>query len=199
MSDFALAQFPLTPWRNGRGETREIAKGTLGRGSVGTSGIHAWDWRLSVASLKDDGSFSTFAGVDRIAVLVEGAVTLTSDVQVLSWKVPGDLHGFLGDEAFRARVHDAPVRLLNLMTRRASTRALVVVHRENFTIAPSGAEKVFLVVLHGVFEVLASSSAKRLDADHGLLLNSPREEVKVALRGASGCLVEMRVHLQREN
>jgi len=57
--------FKTIPWKNGLGHTTELAiseKGTLDN----------FDWRLSIASVVNDGDFSNFAGYQRNLVLIEG-------------------------------------------------------------------------------------------------------------------------------
>ncbi|MGJ7543640.1 HutD/Ves family protein [Variovorax sp. LT1R16] len=193
MRRFALDALPVAPWRNGGGETREIDQGCLGRAPAEAAGPDGWDWRLSVASIAGDGAFSTFAGVDRTAVLVDGAVTLRSDTQVLSWTTAGDLQTFAGETAFSARLAQRPARFFNVMTRRANAHAEVVVHRADVSIAPSAGVPLCLLVLQGGFQVVTPSDLQPLDADQGLLA-SPHEAVQVARLGPAGCIVAVRVH-----
>ena len=55
-----------TPWKNGQGAPREIARRLLG-----IRGPH-FVWRLSVSDLEKDADFGEFAGVQRSATLVHG-------------------------------------------------------------------------------------------------------------------------------
>ena len=104
------------PWKNGGGETSEIAVSPDG------SELDAFDWRVSMARVATDGPFSTFPGVDRTLTVLEGsglrlkvgddaAVDLTPDSPPLSF--PADVHT-------AARLLDGPVLDLNVMTRRAA-------------------------------------------------------------------------------
>jgi environmental stress-induced protein Ves len=54
------------PWKNGGGSTTEIAIAPAG------SSLDDFDWRISLATIAQDGPFSIFAGVDRTLALVEG-------------------------------------------------------------------------------------------------------------------------------
>ncbi|MGR7000643.1 HutD/Ves family protein [Yinghuangia aomiensis] len=56
---------PVTPWRNGGGETREVAAEPSADGGFA--------WRVSIATIAQDGPFSAFPGVDRTITLLEGA------------------------------------------------------------------------------------------------------------------------------
>ncbi|EPP3955799.1 HutD/Ves family protein [Klebsiella pneumoniae] len=64
MVPFQLSTLPVTPWKNGAGETREIIC------------VPAPDapflWRASIATLQADGPFSPFPGVDRVITLLAG-------------------------------------------------------------------------------------------------------------------------------
>lgn len=193
MGRFALDQLPVTPWRNGGGETREIGQGRFGD-SPAAAGPDGWDWRLSVASIAGDGAFSTFAGVDRSAVLVDGAVTLVADTRALSWTGTGDLHAFAGETAFSARLAHGPARFFNVMTRRANAHAEVAVHRADVAIEASAAVPLCLLVLQGRFQVATPSGTAQLDADQGLLLARVPEAVQAVRRGTAGCIVAVRVH-----
>ena len=55
-----------TPWKNGGGVTTELAMSPPG------AGLDDFDWRVSLASIAEDGPFSQFPGVDRTLVLVAG-------------------------------------------------------------------------------------------------------------------------------
>jgi len=55
-----------TPWKNGQGATREIARRLLG-----VRGPH-FVWRLSVSDIDKDADFGTFPGVQRSATLIHG-------------------------------------------------------------------------------------------------------------------------------
>ena len=59
------------PWKNGRGETVEVAVHPPG------AGLDDFGWRVSMAGVTEDGDFSIFPGIDRsLAVLSGTAVDL---------------------------------------------------------------------------------------------------------------------------
>ena len=64
-------QFLTTPWKNGGGVTTELAINEGGE-------LDNFDWRLSMASVKQDGAFSNFTGYQRQLLLLSGnGITLT--------------------------------------------------------------------------------------------------------------------------
>lgn len=57
-------QYPVSPWKNGGGTTREIYR------QDDSDGVFLW--RLSLADVGQSGVFSDFAGYDRIITLLAG-------------------------------------------------------------------------------------------------------------------------------
>lgn len=60
------ASLEAAPWKNGGGSTTEIAAAPPG------AGYEAFDWRISLATITQDGPFSVFPGIDRTLALVHG-------------------------------------------------------------------------------------------------------------------------------
>lgn len=116
---WSVESLPVTRWRNGGGETREI---------IAIAGPQGSDflWRASIATLDKDGPFSSFNGIDRVITLLEGAgVTLTVDGK----EIPLALHTpqpFSGDSACAARI-TGQSRDFNIMTLRGACSAHVAV------------------------------------------------------------------------
>ncbi|CAH2774806.1 MAG: Conserved hypothetical protein (perhaps related to histidine degradation) [uncultured Caballeronia sp.] len=107
------------PWKNGGDVTREIAAGPPG------VSLDAFAWRLSLADVASDSAFSTFAGVDCVLVLLEGAsMRLTkAGGRVHSLDAPLALVHFAGETPIRATLDDGPARDFNVMVRRDRTCA----------------------------------------------------------------------------
>src|SRR5687767_15094371 len=53
-------------WKNGGGETAEIAV------SPDSAGLDGFEWRVSMATVEAGGPFSLFSGVDRTLSVLEG-------------------------------------------------------------------------------------------------------------------------------
>lgn len=104
-----------TTWRNGLGSTRELAVGTDPGGST--------SWRISIATLDRDVEFSSFPGIDRTFVAL-GPLHLTVDGVVTRMEA-GDQVRFAGEADVSVAVR-RPTSALNVMTRRGSCRAEVV-------------------------------------------------------------------------
>ncbi|MGO6905167.1 HutD family protein, partial [Rhizobium ruizarguesonis] len=54
------------PWKNGKGETVEIAV------FPPDASINDFDWRVSMATVAEDGPFSIFPGIDRTLAILDG-------------------------------------------------------------------------------------------------------------------------------
>ena len=119
------ADYARMPWKNGGGQTTEIAVHPAG------ASLADFDWRVSIADITADGPFSGFAGVDRTLVLLSGAgVRLTGTTHTAELRVPYEPYAFSGDDATACALVDGPVRDFNLMLRRGRVRGRIVVVRE---------------------------------------------------------------------
>lgn len=102
------------PWKNGKGETVEIAVFPQ------DASVDDFDWRISMATVAEDGPFSVFEGVDRtlsvlsgdgIALSVEGRDTVDLTIRSAPYTFPADA-------TTSARLLGPPITDLNVMTRR---------------------------------------------------------------------------------
>ncbi len=100
-------------WKNGGGETAEIAV------YPDRAGIDDFGWRVSMALVAADGPFSVFPGVERtlsvlegngIALHIAGQEPVTLDVHAPPFRFAADL-------AVKAWLVDGPISDLNVMTR----------------------------------------------------------------------------------
>lgn len=141
-----LADHRVVPWKNGRGFTTELAVEPPG------AGLGDFDWRISVARIDEDGPFSSFPGVDRTLLLLDGAgVDLETPDRAWSLDRRWAVARFPGEAPVRARLHAGPVTDLNVMVRRAAWSAAVAVVEA--PAAPSGPEPTIAVALSGAPEV----------------------------------------------
>lgn len=111
------AAYPAMPWKNGGGETREIALSPPG------APLGDFDWRVSIARVDGDGPFSAFPGIDRTLTVLDGAMTLhAANGAVNSLDAETPPFAFDGGIPINAVVERGPVIDLNVMTRRARHR-----------------------------------------------------------------------------
>lgn len=102
------ADYPVVPWKNGRGVTREIARHPE-RGDFA--------WRVSLAEMPVEAEFSVFAGVHRQLGVVEGVVELEIAGRSERCATGGPPLDFEGDEPVTGRPVGGPAVDINLMTR----------------------------------------------------------------------------------
>ena len=104
-----VAETEAQPWRNGGGLTREL---------LAWPSPQDWQLRLSVADIAADGPFSSFDGVQRWFVVLQGAgVALTTSGRAHVQSMADAPLKFDGGAATHCRLLDGPTRDLNLMLR----------------------------------------------------------------------------------
>ena len=104
------------PWANGRGITYEVLRSPQGGAD--------FDWRVSIAEIASDGPFSPYPGVDRVLILLRGAMDL--EIDGMSHEVPRfSPIEFAGESHVEARLSQGPTMDLNVMTRRSHAEAQV--------------------------------------------------------------------------
>ena len=148
------------PWRNGGGETLEIV--------IAPPGATAddFDWRVSMATVATDGPFSSFPGVDRTLVVLEGdgmilAIAERPAIEVRAGDPP---LAFPADAATMATLSARAITDLNVMTRRVRYAHLVerVVGRQDVDVA---AEATLLLFGDGVSVATGDATAVLGDRD----------------------------------
>ena len=111
-----LADYRAMPWANGRGTTLELAR---------LDGPGGMIWRLSIASVVENGPFSLFPGVDRILTVIDGPGFRLVGSGMAMAAAPGVPGAFPGDMALAAWGVTAPSMDFNLMAARDRCRASV--------------------------------------------------------------------------
>lgn len=187
---FTIAALPATPWKNGGGITREIACYPLGA-AVRQSFL----WRMSIATIASDGPFSSFPGIDRVIVLLDGpGVRLTSGDGAVDHLLNRPLQPF----AFpgEAEIHGAMLGGMssdfNLMTRRGEMGAQVkVVSRETrLPAAPHG----LLLAASGAWQAEDANGRRgTLNAGAGLWWADQEQGWSLAPASPSARLLTVRI------
>ncbi|AYH48960.1 hypothetical protein B6N31_15470 [Dickeya fangzhongdai] len=156
MQTFSLNTLPVSRWKNGGGETREICR--IPSDEPGDD----FAWRASIATIERDGDFSSFPGVDRVITLLSGdGVELCGE----DWRHRLTLHqpfAFAGEQAIKARLCGGVSLDFNIMVDRRRYRAEIAV--VNGTAAQTPAADGVAYVLAGHWR----SGAHRLAAGDGV-------------------------------
>lgn len=110
------SQFVVKPWKNGLGETLELA---FNSGETADS----FDWRLSIASVNQDGYFSDFPNVDRNLYLLKGnGIYLKHQLGDIcledTLRQPLQCSTFNGASTTYGELIDGPIKAFNVMTKK---------------------------------------------------------------------------------
>jgi hypothetical protein len=182
---FALAALPRERWKNGGGWTCPVAS------VAGADGRP--DWRISVAEITEAGPFSIFEGLDRQAVMLEGArlrLRAACPADDIVFDGPGSQAAFPGERALVADAPSQPTRLWNLMHRRGAVQAQLTVVADRVVELPA-APHVLVCVLGGEVELaLPHCRSQGLVAGQGLHLQQlPARSLLAPCRPGSRVLV----------
>jgi environmental stress-induced protein Ves len=137
---FDVESLPATLWKNGGGVTREVVRIPAG------ADLETFTWRVSMAELSADGSFSSFPGIDRVIALLSGAgVHMRSRDGTIDHRLttPFSPYSFSGDQSIDATLVVGPSRDFNVMTRRSQVRADVRVIRDQERIGAADSGLLF--------------------------------------------------------
>lgn len=178
-------------WKNGGGETAEIATYPEG------ASLEDFVWRVSMARVEDSGAFSHFSGIDRtLSVLEGGGITLDFDSRgAVSLDRASAPYAFPADVAVSGFVSGIGITDLNVMTRRGAARHFVsrLTGADVRVIAPLGKTTILLawrtglaVSLGAAVHELAAGDALLLgeasgadEAQGSLVTLSPQEDAEV--------------------
>ena len=132
-------QFKTIAWKNGQGETTELA---ISPGGTLTD----FDWRLSMASVVENGAFSDFGGYDRQLILLNGpGIKLTHDHhQVDELTAPLSIAAFDGASHTIGELMDGPIKDFNVMTQQGRFNAAVKTFTEQTSMTLSAAPLNFI-------------------------------------------------------
>ena len=160
------------PWKNGGGETIEIAVSPDG------ATLDNFDWRVSMARVETDGPFSMFAGVDRTLAILQGAgLSLAiSQHPAINVTMGAALLSFDAGAATQARLLGGPIVDLNLMTRRGRfSHRMTCINLADPTLLAVSAQETFLLASDGGVAIETEAGVATLgprDALHGRAVRS---------------------------
>ncbi len=129
------------PWKNGGGTTREVCAFPTG------ATLDGFDWRLSMATVAEDGPFSAFPGIDRVLMVLAGGGLDLNLPEGDHRLMPGQMLSFAGEMPVQASLPAGPIEDLNLMVRRDRFSGRMERHRlaGGGTLAPDGDVRAVVV------------------------------------------------------
>ncbi|WDE05226.1 HutD family protein [Thalassomonas viridans] len=141
------SRFKTIPWKNGKGTTTELA---ISEGGTLTD----FDWRLSIASVAEDGDFSDFSGYLRNLILISGQGIELSHTQAGQTRVDNldrllTVSTFDGGCQTRGRLLGGAITDFNLMTRAGKYRVDVQTYVEPGQVELLPCDLCFVYALSG--------------------------------------------------
>ena len=156
---FSAADFKAMPWKNGNGLTTELIIEPPCASLTG-----GFDWRLSMAVVKESGPFSCLMGVDRTILILEGnGMELNHGVHGKSFLTsPLIPVTFNGDWDTFGSLLSGPCVDFNVMTDRTKVRHNVLVVRPKL-------ESVFLPKVQTVLVFCVKGNAYLTDTKEAII------------------------------
>jgi len=187
-------QFKTIPWKNGLGVTTELAiseKSTLAN----------FSWRLSIATVTEDGFFSNFSGYDRNLVLIKGdGITLThqSTEQPEAKEVVDTLDSLLMMSSFDGgcktygSLSQGEIKDFNIMTSQGRFKANVttLVAKQTFVRSTKPYSLYFAYSLSSDIQIQHLEQKQKLPVGH-LLKVEPHTESELQLTGENIIFIEL--------
>lgn len=164
---YSPQSFQTLPWRNGLGSTVELLAETPNKNE-------AFSWRLSIASVANDGPFSDFSGYDRTLLLLEGSgITLNKPngiFKVLNSSL--DYANFKGEDLIDATLHNGPIKDFNIMTLRSiCTSSVTAIDETSESLLNINADKLIVYSIKPVNIQIGLEASISLEANHLLQFN----------------------------
>jgi environmental stress-induced protein Ves len=168
------AAYKAIPWKNGRGIAHQIAVFPPG------AGYGQLDWQVSRPEIDADGPFSSFPGLDRQFMLVTGnglTLRIRSRDEGLAFDRsitnPFEPFAFRGEWEVACALHDGPVQVFNVMTRRgrAGARLEIAELAAPRPVAKPASETLLVYVARGPVEAWGRWGKSTLAADDSILVD----------------------------
>ncbi len=175
----------ISPWKNGAGNTREILI------YPEHSALTDFDWRLSIATVEQEGEFSVFPDIDRHIMLLDGECMVLHGETQEQVLLPYQAYAFRGEQAIRASLPQGSTTDVNLMLRRGRAQGEL----QAWTAPHSGLLEAGHTLLHsyaGTHEVILGHSTHHLEQGDTLWLQQAQAHqhiLRVQPYSAQNCLI----------
>jgi environmental stress-induced protein Ves len=143
------------------------------------AGLADFDWRVSLATVAAGGPFSTFRGVDRLMLVLDGRLELEmAGASPVALDGASPTFAFPGDAPVSALAPAAPVTDVNVMVRRGRFTAILERRRITGTAAVVSQDVTLILARAGGVELalpahadeLGPEDAARIEAARGALI-----------------------------
>jgi len=180
-------QFKTLPWKNGKGETIELAIND-------NATLDNFLWRISMATVVEDGVFSDFSGYMRNLILIEGnGLNLQHDhnhIDKLSHLL--DVATFDGGCKTVGNLHNGAITDFNVITDKAKYQTTVSTYFQRTTQQINGTDLCFIYSLIGEIEFSSDNNTIKglLPQGHLLKINSLQSTL-LTVQGEQIIIVEL--------
>jgi environmental stress-induced protein Ves len=175
MKLYRAREYKRMPWKNGGGETVEIAV------FPPDASVDDFDWRISMAMVASDGPFSIFPGIDRTLSILDGngmSLSINGAVPIVMSETSEPL-SFAADVPVDAVLVDGPITDLNVMTRRGRFSHRVERKSENILIKPPTVVETVFVLSTGKMSLKTEGQVVVLDALDAALIDRQAQIITV--------------------
>ena len=159
------SSFKTIPWKNGKGSTLELAISPNGR-------LDDFDWRLSIATVENDGVFSDFTGYTRNLVLIDGKGIILhhneNHIDHLNNKL--EYSTFDGANKSNAKLVAGTITDFNLMTRSSTFNGRVETFVKKQKVVLEQSQLCFIYSHSNDLEIKNESNNDKNDLSIGSLL-----------------------------
>ncbi|OYR13887.1 hutD family protein [Brucella grignonensis] len=166
------------PWKNGGGVTVEIAVHPEG------ASVDNFDWRISTATVANDGPFSIFPGIDRTLSVLEGnGIVLNVEGTDTLLTTTTEPFSFAADAKSGARLIDGTIIDLNVMTRRGrfNHRVKRLAVSDSVIVEPID-ELMLIFCAEGSLDLKTDSGITHLNL-HDCSIMSEKTQIPIELNG----------------
>jgi hypothetical protein len=168
--------FKTIPWKNGLGHTTELAINNGGN-------LDDFDWRLSIASVVNDGEFSNFSGYQRNLVLIEGSGLIldhgNGDIDKLTNLL--DIAHFDGGNKTYGSLVNGAIKDFNVITNQQSYNAQVDSYTgsKKLSFTPTVKTVAFVYSLTDETKIQSKQQSLHLPVGHLVKVEKTQDEIHI--------------------
>ena len=182
--------FKTIPWKNGLGHTTELAISDGGT-------LDNFNWRLSIASVVNDGDFSNFVGYQRNLVLIEGEGLIldhrNGDVDNLTKLL--DIAHFDGGYKTNGKLVNGGIKDFNIMTKQQSFTAQVDTYTNSTNVALTANNNVLIFAYSLSGDLTLEQDKKTTQVAKGALAKYEQQAVNnesnISISGENMILIQL--------
>ncbi len=184
----APSEFKTTRWKNGKGVTTELAISEAGT-------LADFDWRISMATVVEDGRFSDFSGFARVLVLLDGAGMCLLHESAEGQRTTNhlentlDLAEFDGGSRTTAILTGGPITDFNVMAKIGYWHATVQIVQEDDKLTLERSLKSFVYSAVGKTRLLPPDPEAAWELPQGHLLQLEAGDYSMLAIKSRGCIV----------